>query len=738
MTLLQMVERERGRQWRLWGATALLSCLAVGAVLFAAGIVLFGGGRWVSLPALAPVIVACVTLSAIGGAAFWLLRRARSQTSRSSVATAIEGERALRRGALVGALELGQNGALAAMASDSLATKLKHVDGTLAPRASGKTLRLAGAGALTALVAAGAVFIARRAYPDGWQVMSSPVGAMRGTLLPPLAVNGLPSSVLRGERVRFTVAATGRPSITVHTRVTGAGWTTIAYPVRQGVATITSEPIDADMEVYAADTRGESPRTMVHVTEVPFVGDLSLKAIFPSYLSRAAEPVPVGEPVQLPQGTQLEIRGRASTGLQSVSLVDGNDRLALTPNGHTFAGAFTVLRSAQWTWEAASAVGPISELPPALEIVMVPDSAPNVDIPLPQGDTVLAQGGVFMLQVEAVDDHGIATVALQSWKERPNGVREKVVVQELAAKPGMRFSAPSQIDLAARGIEPGDYLHITAVATDESPWHQTGSSRELVVRIPSLTEQRLLARQAADSAVAGVAAAAAAQKQLEQRTSEAARARGDRSEKSEGSNSGEEQGEKAKSEESRSKNSSFEAAEKAKALAGEQRELQKRVQELRQTAKELEEKLKQAGGMDSALSARMKEVQQLLKDALTPAMQKQLEAVDEAVKNLSPEQAREALSNLAEQQKRMREQLDRSLEALKRAALEGQMETLHQEAKDIAQKEKNLSEKGGRRGSAAEANAVANRFTRSRDRQDDGPSPGTGCEVRDEQVEGSP
>jgi hypothetical protein len=695
MTLFQMVERERGRQRRLWVAAALLGCAAVGAILFAAGIVLFGSGRWIGLPALAPILVALLTTLVVGGAGFWLWRRASSQTSRASVATAIEGERSLRRGALVGALELGQQNPLAAMASNALATTLKRVDGSLAPRASGRTLKFAGAGALTALFAAGAVLIARRAYPDGWQVMSSPVGAMRGTLLPPLALNDLPSSVLRGERVRFTIAAMGRPTVTVHTRVTGAGWTTVSYPVRQGVATVTSDPIDADLEVYAADSRGESPRTVVHVTEVPFVGDLSLRAIFPGYLSRAPEPIPVGEPVQLPQGTQLEIRGRASTGLQSVALVDGSDRLALSPSGHTFSGSFAVVRSAQWNWEASSTSGRISELPPPIDITMVPDSAPTVDIPLPQGDTVLAQSGMFMLQVEAIDDHGIASVSLLSWKEGPNGTREKVVAQELGAKPGMRYSAPTQIDLTARGIEPGDYLHITAVATDESPWRQTGSSRELIVRIPSLTEQRLIARQAAESAVAGVAAAAAAQKQLEQKTSEAARARGDRSDKSEGSNNGEEQGEGSKSEETRSKNSSFEAAEKAKALAGEQRELQKRVQELRQTAKDLEEKLKQAGGMDSALSARMKEVQQLLKDALTPAMQKQLEAVDEAVKNLSPEDARQALANLAEQQKRMREQLDRSLEALKRAALEGSMETLHQEAKDIAQKEKNLSEKGG-------------------------------------------
>jgi hypothetical protein len=206
MTLLQMIERERGRQRRLWGAGALLACVAVGAVLFAAGIVLFGGGRWVSLPALAPAIVAVIGLGTVASAAFWIIRRAMSQTSRTSIATAIEGERALRRGALVGALEIGQSGPLAAMASDSLASKLKKVDGSLAPRASGKTLRFAGVGALTAVFAAGAVFAARRAYPDGWQVMSSPVGAMRGTLLPPLAVNGLPSSVLRGERVRFTVA----------------------------------------------------------------------------------------------------------------------------------------------------------------------------------------------------------------------------------------------------------------------------------------------------------------------------------------------------------------------------------------------------------------------------------------------------------------------------------------------------------------------------------------------------
>jgi hypothetical protein len=221
-------------------------------------------------------------------------------------------------------------------------------------------------------------------------------------------------------------------------------------------------------------------------------------------------------------------------------------------------------------------------------------------------------------------------------------------------------------------------VHIVARATDGSPWHQSTESRILVLHIPSLSDQRLLARETADSALATATATITAERDLQRRTEEAARARGART----GSASGASNGSSSRSP------MSFESAERAKALAKEQRDLSARVDQLQRQAQQMERQLKQAGALDSGLAARLHEAQQLLRDALTPEMRDQLSRLDQSADSLRGGDTRQSLTDLAQQQQRLRDQLDRSLDVLKRAALEGAMQTLRDEARDIAKQER--------------------------------------------------
>ncbi len=102
----------------------------------------------------------------------------------------------------------------------------------------------------------------------------------------------------------------------------------------------------------------------------------------------------------------------------------------------------------------------------------------------------------------------------------------------------------------------------------------------------------------------------------------------------------------------------------------------------------MERQLKQAGALDSGLASRLHEAQQLLHDALTPEMRDQLSRLDQSADSLRGGDTRQSLTDLAQQQQRLRDQLDRSLNVLKRAALEGAMQTLRDEAHDIAKQEK--------------------------------------------------
>ena len=241
-----------------------------------------------------------------------------------------------------------------------------------------------------------------------------------------------------------------------------------------------------------------------------------------------------------------------------------------------------------------------------------------------------------------------------------------------------------KLTLDGRALEPGDKLHVTAIATDDSPWRQQTVSPEIVLRVPSLAEQRSMVRDLADSLAVQAQRPAQQETRLAQNTSDAARNR-----ELKGSDANSATGNKSDAQ----KSMSFQQAEKAKQMARDQQQLSAKVDSLRQNAKELENRLKNANALDTTLANRMKDIQRMLREAMTPEMQKQLEQLNKSTDRLSGTEAQQSMQQLAEQQKRMREQLEKSAEMLKRAALEGAMQTLGDDAKELAKAQQALADK---------------------------------------------
>jgi hypothetical protein len=699
VTVNALVSRERARTTLAVAAQGVGIALALAALVLAGGALVLGEARWIGLPVV-PLLAWLLVLILVAGASWWTGRALRRGATREHVAAAIERERDLRTGALRGALEVSESGALGRRAAEALVRTLGATQGALAPRAQRRHLvrgAVAGAAAALGVLALGA---AASASPDGWRAMRHPLGAYTGALLEPISIVDAPTAVLRGERIRLSILAPHRRSITLASRATGRSWRVDALPVVGQMATVQLGPVDADLLLVAGDGRVESDTVLIRVTDRPFVGDVAVRAQYPAYLGRASEVLPTGEVARIPRGTVLSIRGRASVALRTVSLVRGADTVSLTPNDHAFSGRLTSPSTGRWTWVAAGAQGPIADVPAPMELEVVSDSAPVAEILAPQSDTVVLAEERLSLRVAASDDHGVAAVVMRSWRV-PDGGRAQPSITQAVAEPGeSHWLGEFPIDLATRGLEPGDALHVVVEATDASPWRQTGTSRELVLRVPSLRERREIARALADSVVARANDAARDQKELERRTGEAARSRSDRTESS---------ATPARPDEEAPQEMSFENAERNRALAREQQELQDRVRALQRDAESLEEQLRAANALDSSLARQLEEVQRQLAEALTPEMQAQLEKLQQATKDLSSEQARKSLSELQAEQQRLREQLERMAEMMKRAALEGAMETLHDDAEELAQRERALADSiaGGEQQTAEQSKAMS-------------------------------
>jgi len=691
MTVVEIVERERARLRIVDAAGSVALALVVTSAVIGAGAWLLGESRWIVLPRVTPLVVWTVLALADGAVVWWAVKRLRRELAQPSVAAAIEREQTLRAGALRGVIEVAHRTALARRADRTLAATLSQRGPTLAPQLR----RSSRARAMRTIAVAAATLAlllwASPALNDGLMAIRRPIAAWRGTLVPRLAFRDLPAELLRGEALRVKVEAKGRRRLHLSARATGEGWRDALLSVdsASGLATTTLGPVRGDLLLVATDGRSATDTMVVRVTDRPFVGGVLLRALYPAYLGRAPEGLPVGEPARVPQGTVIEIAGRASTALQRVYVRGANDSVAFTTNGHAFHGQLVPSRSERFDWFAFGAKGPIADIPLPLEIEVIPDSIPRVELVSPPADTIVAMTDRLPMQITVTDDHGLASVEVHSSRDAGTGKREPIVAQRISGPQGTLWNGTPTLDLASRDLKPGDALRIQIVAIDNSPWAQRGVSRELVLRIPTMEERRSLARAAADSTASEARQTAAAQKSLEQRTDEASRERGARNQNSNGAKG-------AEGARQREKDMSFESAEKARALAQEQRALTERVNKLKDAAAKLEEQLKQAAALDTALARQLREAQDLLRDALTPELLEQMKKLENATRELSGDQARDALKNLAEMQRRLREQLEKSAEMLKRAALEGAMETLKDEAKEIADKQRALADSADR------------------------------------------
>ncbi len=708
MTVAALVQRERTRLRLAMMARGAAIALALAAAIAAGGTLALGGARWIAVP-LAPITLWVVVLASIGAVLVLARREMVSGASDATVARMIESERALRAGSLRGALEVATLGPLGERAASGIARSLAS-ERILAPAMQQRAMTrgllaaMAGAASILLLAAAGT------AAPDGWRAMSHPLLAMRGDLLPPLEILDAPGHILRGETMRIEIAAAERRVIELRSRTTGAPWNTQKLMVSGGRASLTIGPLDADLMLVAADGRSASDTVVVRVTDRPFVGDVSVRATFPAYLRRPAEAVPVGEPARLPRGTSLQIAGRASTTLFGVALVNGGDTLRLESDGHRFGGRMADVRAGRWRWVAHGAAGEIQDVPPPMELEVVQDAPPRAEIVAPARDTVVLPDARVRLYLAATDDHGLSAISLRMVHRRGNGSPQER--SELLSTPGVpQWSGEMLLDLAPRALQPGDELAVTLEAADDSPWRQTALSRQLILRVPTLLEQRELARALGDSAVARLERSAREQGRLAQRSEEASRSYDLRR----GSDAA--QGEARSGGSDRERTASHESAERARALAAEQEALTSQVEDARREATALEQQLRAAGAMDATLQEQLDEVQRLLSEALTAEMQEQLQQLLAATQQLSPEEMRRALEQLAREQQRLREQLERSAQMLRRAALEGAMQTLHDDARDLAERERTTAEalERGERDAPREARELARQSERLSD-----------------------
>jgi hypothetical protein len=665
-------------------------------------------------PAVPGITLAWILIFAIVAGVVWAIRRARRESDPPALGRLVESTAGGRAGSIVGVVSPtagrgkgeGTSAALL-LAADTRAAAVVSFAG---PAVNGvlrrTTRRRVALGAGAALVGA-TLFVVGSPNSGRAAAFWHPVRAWRDARAPVrLAVDK--GTVRRGDSVTATLTVPGAVRATLWTRGPGEPWKPVILTLdRDGQAVRRLGPVEADLYLRAASGGRRSGELKVSVALPAFVADLGLTARFPSYLARADEPLLIGpDLVPLPVGTEIVTSGTASVPLASAAWT-----LATTPSSEPrvaqmrvqdtkIDGRFTPTLSGTWRLEARTADGGSLEgAAPELHLVLVPDSAPVVLVPVPGRDTTLPISMRQPIVADVRDDHGVTRLALVSWRVSRTGRVGEVVRESLdISGVGDRAIVQGRLDADRRGLLPGDTMRMYVEAWDNAPTPHVGRSAEIALRLPSMDELRAEARAAARQVAGAADSLVDAQRELSDRTRDLAQ---ERSRDPDGRPAGRPDGRGNQ----QSGTMSFQSTQRAEEIARDQAAMAQRVADLAQAVEEIARAAKAAGVDDSAFQQRLKEVQELLQRALTPELEQRLRELQEALTRLDPEATRQALQRLAEAQQELRRELERSEELFRRAAMEGELASLAKDAEDLHQRQSEWTREDAPRADSAAAAA---------------------------------
>src|SRR5690606_38948390 len=678
----------------------------------------------------APLVLELLALAAAGTVLFagigWILG-----VDERRVAAAAEARRGLPAGSLRGVLELahglpsGASGALFRRAESEIESRLAgssvlELSGEIGERARARRKRalllfLTLTAATTTLA-----FVSPERSREAWSPLLSPVAHLTPAPLPALVVEPGDAQVQRGADLEVRIVAAGRSQVVLHSRTAGD------VP-RQRVLAVTGESaagtlaaIDAPLLYWVTAPDGAVSDTFrVEPLDPLLVSDLVVDVVYPGYLERAAErfegDVP---PLEIPAGTELHVRGRATRRLDDARLVadEGEAQVPLEVQADRFSGRWTPRASGRYVWALRGAEGeePVAT-PGAFDVSVVPDAAPEVEITFPGRDTLLGPDLRLPITADAWDDYGLRDAVLVSWRVSSLGDKEAAVEQPLELEGEQaRAAMRTLLDASQRRLLPGDTLFYYVRVTDNSPGRQTGVSQTYQLRLPSMTELRDLARSA---------------RRLSEQTRDLGRRAStstptDRQGRGATQNSG-----RPGEQRSERRDLEYRQAQEAQQLLDRQEEMLAEVEELRERVAELERAMEAAGLQDPELQERLKELRQLYDQMLTPELKEKLAELRQALNELDPKQMQEALEQLAQQQEQFRQQLEQSLELLRRAAAEQQMNALADQAQELSRQQEALAEAMKREGAQAaqsgqqmSAEQAAQRAQQQQGRAERGPS----------------
>ncbi|HSU14569.1 hypothetical protein [Longimicrobium sp.] len=245
-------------------------------------------------------------------------------------------------------------------------------------------------------------------------------------------------------------------------------------------------------DAYEQRWREVRANTLPAVPEppMPAFDEMRWRVAPPAYAGQGDADGRGDEPLQALAGSRVRLRSAFFDRWDAVRAVRiGGGQLPVHRSGGEWAVEWTQSANERGISLEALAHGEVVARR-VVPVTVVPDRAPDVQLTAPEQDLVLASGhGRIPVRATAADDYGVGPFALAWSRTRGSGETFQYVegVWQFGSlrRGGKTAAGELVLDLDAMKLEPGDVIHVRAVATDRNDVTGPGESvsRTRMIRI---------------------------------------------------------------------------------------------------------------------------------------------------------------------------------------------------------------------------------------------------------------
>lgn len=431
--------------------------------------------------------------------------------------------------------------------------------------------------------------------------------------------------------------------------------------------------IKRSLDLYARSGDVESEPVHIEIVDPPRLVDINVKIDYPEYTGL---PDATGNPndgnISALKGSKATIAGLANKPLKdSYLLFTDSSKIRLDIDGVNLSGRMDLLENDRYTIAMLDSAGRPNPEPIWYDIQILEDYPPSIEIIYPAENVDLSEDMILPIDIFIADDFGFDRLNLVWWIESEGRPSEPV-------KTGIPLEYKKELEKWIRyswntgdiSPLPGDLIYYYCEVSDNDiiSGPKWSKSKTYIARLPSLDEILAEVQGSQEQQLNEMEEVMQDQRELQEKLNEIAR-------------------EMLKATEIK-----WETQQEARGALEKQKEIAENLEKLADEMQKNLDRLEENRLIGEEIAEKMNELNRLMEEIATPELREAMKKLEEALKNMDPEEMKKALEEFQMTAGELLENLDRSLSLMKQLAIEQKMDLLAELAQKILEDQIEINE----------------------------------------------